>query len=73
MERLCIGSPADERGDRVQSVEEEVRLNLESQGVELSASELGLESCFAQFPAPVSVRRRETVAGRHEQYIDQKV
>ena len=62
-ERLVVRADADQRGDRVERVEEEVRLDLEAQRVELGPGDVGLELRLAHREAARAPAEGEHPAG----------
>jgi integrase len=63
----------NQRRDRVQRVEQEVRLDLQAQRVELCANEVRLETGLAQFETARPVVDSQRCANQEEQAVDEEI
>ena len=69
--RVAVG--ANLRGDRVQRVEQEVRLDFQPQRVERGARQLGFELCLAKLEPPGALVRRECASADDEEAGDEGI
>ena len=73
VQRLLAAAAADQRGDRIERVEQEVRLNLQPERLELRPGELRLQLRVAKLQANGPPVRRQGGPGREQRHVDEQV
>ena len=73
VQRLLAAAAADQRGDRIERVEQEVRLNLQPERLELRPRQLRLQLRVAKLQANGPPVRRQGGPGREQRHVDEQV